>query len=100
MASLLGKRADLTVVAIGSDPAGTWSANGSATARAANLQAFITAGTNTDAEKAAFLAAARCMMEEVLGESTAPMYVVLSEVAASDWGYDGLSQAQRRCDAH
>lgn len=97
MVDILQKEEVLTVVSIGRDAADCWSVGGVALAgRNAQVQAFITAGTNTNAEKAAFMAATANLLEQVLGKSAEPVYVVVQEIPATDWGYDGLSQAARR----
>ncbi|HTH40047.1 MAG TPA: hypothetical protein VL968_04605 [Rhodocyclaceae bacterium] len=93
----LHKERTLTVVSVGSDDCAHWSADGRPLAgRGAAVQAFITAGTNNSAEKAAFIAACYDLLAAVLGPLSAPTYVVVQEVPAGDWGYDGLSQAARK----
>jgi 4-oxalocrotonate tautomerase len=59
------------------------------------LIAFITRDTNTAEEKAAFQAQAYALLREQFGAPSTPLYTVVQEVPASDWGYDGLSQAAR-----
>lgn len=102
MSDILGKRRDLTVVAVDRAEADTWSADGQAlntTSRCAQIEAFITAGSNSEDEKCAFLQAAHAMLLDVLGRADAPVYIIVHEVPASDWGFDGLSQAARRLAA-
>jgi 4-oxalocrotonate tautomerase len=99
MAQVLGKRADLTVVAVEQHPAAHWSVGGAAPADQhplAQLEALITAGTNSAVEKAAFIRAAHDMLGTVLGPLASPVYVALRELPAGDWGYDGATQAARR----
>ncbi|MDR1994389.1 hypothetical protein [Azonexus sp.] len=96
MRDVLRKEAALTVVGITSVPAAAVTAGGEPVAAAAWLQGQITAGTNSTAEKAAFIAAAEAMLTAALGTLAVPTYVVLHELPATDWGYDGLSQATRR----
>lgn len=100
MADVLGKRAELTVVAVEHQPAAHWSVGGAALAGEgrplASLDALITAGTNSAAQKAAFIQATHAMLADVLGPLGSPVYVALREVAAGDWGYDGMTQAARR----
>lgn len=97
MENLLGKKAELTAVLIEQPAASGWSIGGRPVATAAHLEATITAGTNTAAEKARFIAEA---MELLRSAATAPLsvatYVVVREVDAQSWGYDGLTQAARR----
>ena len=98
MADVLRKRADLTVVAINTGqpagvtiggaplPPGQWSGR---------LVAFVTAGTNSDGEKARFLAEAYQLLARHLSPPASPFYIVVQEVPAPAWGYDGRSQAAR-----
>lgn len=99
MTDILGKRRDVTVVAVDQAEASAWSVGGhalDAAFRCAQVEAFITAGTNNEEEKRTFLMAAHAMLREMLGRADAPVYVIVQEVPASDWGFDGLSQAARR----
>ena len=102
MHDILGKKAALTVVSVSCLPASALSAAGQAladggavVATAAYLEAFITAGTNSAGEKAAFIAAAHAMLCAVLGQPAAPVYIIIHDQPASDWGYDGQTQAAR-----
>ncbi|KAF0223011.1 MAG: hypothetical protein FD176_2177 [Rhodospirillaceae bacterium] len=95
IAEILGKKAPLTAVLV-EDVIGTWTIGGQTPPRAAHLEAVITAGTNSDAEKAAFLHAARIMLHRHCGTLPEATYAIVREVAASDWGYDGKTQASRR----
>ena len=99
MRDILRKQAALTVVAVTSLPAGAFSANGVAVQQGASLHASVTAGTNSDDEKAAFIAAAEAMLRKALGRLDAPVYVIVQEISAADWGYDGRTQAARRIEA-
>ena len=96
MASILRKEAALTVVSVTQLPEGACSANGQAVATSASLQALITAGTNSAAEKAAFIFAAKMLLTATFGPSDAPLYVALHELPADSWGYDGQTQAARK----
>jgi 4-oxalocrotonate tautomerase len=62
MRDVLHKEAALTVVGISHLPAGAVAAGGEPVAAAAWLQCLITAGTNSAAEKAAFVVAAEKML--------------------------------------
>jgi 4-oxalocrotonate tautomerase len=96
MQTILHKEAALTVVSISQLPAGAFSANGQAVAIGASLQAMITAGTNSAAEKADFIFAANFLLTATIGFSAAPIYVALHELPAESWGYDGQTQAARK----
>ena len=99
-AELLGKRAEVTVVAIEDLPAARWFIGGSEPRRpTAFLEVNVTAGTNTPDEKAAFVAAAFAELQRQLAPGGAleeASYVVVREVAATDWGYGGHTQRARQ----
>ncbi len=96
MQTLLHKEAALTVVSVSQLPAGAFTANGQAVATGASLQALITAGTNSVADKAAFIFAAKTLLTVTVGPFDAPLYVALHELPADSWGYDGQTQAARK----
>ena len=102
MAEILGKRPEVTVVAVECMQSPNWSLGGSSLkegGRLGQMEAFITAGTNTEQEKADFIDAAYQMLATVLGSGCSPVYVVVIEVDATNWGYDGQTQAKRKLDA-
>lgn len=98
MAGILQKEAALTVVSVTQLPAGAFAANGQPVDSGASLQAMITAGTNSEADKAAFIFAAKNMLTGAIGETAAPIYVALHELPAGNWGYDGRTQAARQAE--
>ncbi len=66
------------------------------------LEINITAGTNTEAEKSRFIAAAHDALKRQLAPDCAfevASYVMVSERSATDWGYGGITQRER-CGAH
>jgi len=98
MADILRKKAELTVVHVDAQADAAWSVNGLPLADgqlAWQMTAFITAGTNTVEEKASFIAHAHETLQGMLGPSLAPTYIVVQELANTDWGYDGKTQAAR-----
>ncbi len=99
----LGKQAGVTAVVIDDLPAARWFIGGEEAAQpTAHLDVHITAGTNTAAEKEAFIAAAYAELDAQLGYSQglAPAsYVLVHELPASDWGWGGRTQAARRLAA-
>lgn len=96
MQTILHKEAALTVVSVAQLPAGASTANGQAVAVSAAMQALITAGTNSAAEKADFIFAAKSLLTAAIGPVAAPIYVALHELPADSWGYDGETQAARK----
>ncbi len=97
---LLGKRREVTAVVIDDLPAARWHIGGAPVAQpTALLEISITQGTNTEEEKAAFIAAAFAELQRHLaggGALAAASYVVVRELPASDWGYGGHTQQARR----
>ena len=100
MASALGKRADLTSVLVEQPAAAGWSIGGTPAKVAAHVDATITAGTNSLEEKARFVEKTMRLLKNVLGFELHPAtYVVVTEVSANSWGYDGRTQEGRRLAA-
>jgi 4-oxalocrotonate tautomerase len=96
---LLGKRREVTAVAVDWLPAEQWFIGGKPLAesgpRSFFLKIEITTGTNTKDQKAAFVAAVFAAMEKLLGPLAPASYVVIQEVAADAWGYSGRTQEVR-----
>ncbi|WP_168224835.1 tautomerase family protein [Rhodoferax aquaticus] len=99
-AEVLHKLRGVTVVIIEDIPAARWHIGGQVVDRpTAFLEISITAGTNTDAEKAAFVAKAYAAIQAVLapwGSLAQASYVVVRELPAANWGFGGQTQAGRR----
>lgn len=99
MSEVLNKRSEVTVVAVESSPASHWSVEGKHLAGEqvlAQMEAFITAGTNSEQEKSDFIVAAHQMISDVFNAAITPFYVVIIEVDGANWGYDGKTQAFRK----
>jgi 4-oxalocrotonate tautomerase len=96
-ASVLHKKPEVTVLTIDDLPAARFCIGGeAATLAAATLEISITAGTNTATEKQRFVHEAHATLERLLGPLHAASYVTVRELPATDWGYGGLTQVQRR----
>lgn len=94
--SLLGKRREVTAVAVEELPAHNWSIGGNPVSdTAAYVDIKITRGTNSAEEKAAMIAAATALLKEVLGNVAEASYVVVHELEGDAWGYDGVTQQAR-----
>lgn len=97
MADVLKKKASVTSVLVEQAALKGWSVGGEPTKAAAHLDAKITAGTNNVGEKAHFIAQANRLLRDVLGpDLPLATYVVVDEIAADAWGYDGVTQEGRR----
>jgi len=101
-ADILGKRPEVTAVIIDDLPRARWCVGGGAVVGAtALLEIAITAGTNTEAEKAQFIDAAFRELQRQLapdGGFEVASYVTVREWPASDWGYGGQTQRARQLD--
>lgn len=99
-AEVLGKQLALTALMVEAVPAPQWYIGAhAAPGPTAWLEISITAGSNTPAQKAAFIAAAHAAFQRHLGaqQPVVPAsYVIVRELPAPDWGYGGQTQAARR----
>jgi 4-oxalocrotonate tautomerase len=99
-ADLLAKRRELTAVSVQCVAPGHWYVGGVSLSDVGGtsfcVEANVTAGSNDAAQKEAFVAAAFAAAEEILGKLDAASYVIVREVPADAWGYQGKTQAQRK----
>ena len=99
-ADVLHKRADVTSVVFQRIAANDWWVGGEALDQVLmQLDIRITQGTNTEAEKAAFITQAFALLPEHLAAGQtmhATSYISVQELPATDWGYGGFTQQQRR----
>lgn len=92
----LGKEPALTSVLIETVPAVLCTIGDDVAPRAAHLEAAVTAGTNTAAEKERFIREAMALPTRTLGPLPEASYIVISDIPAESWGFDGRTQAARR----
>jgi 4-oxalocrotonate tautomerase len=96
MAEVLGKVPSLTAVLVEQAPAAGWSVGGEPVALAAQVDAIISAGTNTPEQKARFVAEANALLRSVLGSELPDVtYVVIHDAPKDSWGYGGFTQEHR-----
>jgi len=96
MASILGKQADLTSVLVEQVAIAGWAIGGTPAKLAVHVDATITAGTNSPEQKARFIEKTMKLLKSVVGRDLHPAtYVVVTEVPANSWGYDGRTQESR-----
>ncbi len=97
MAEVLNKKATLTAVLVEQVSLSGWSVGAEPVRRAAQVDAIISAGTNTPGQKARFIAEVNSLLYDTLGSDLADVsYVVIHDVPQDSWGYGGLTQAQRK----
>ena len=98
-ASVLGKRADLTSIAIRFVEPNHWFIGGQSVAGTGSSTAFVdirvTDETNTKAEKARYIAAVYAALARRLGPLHETSYVQVQDVRAAAWGYGGRTQEAR-----
>ncbi|MDP1732862.1 MAG: tautomerase family protein [Sulfuritalea sp.] len=96
---LLGKRREVTAVAVQCIAPGHWTSGGESLNVSGSgsffLEVNVTEGSNSPEQKAAFIAAAFAAAEAILGRLDAASYVIVREIAADAWGYQGQTQAAR-----
>ncbi|MGU3665425.1 tautomerase family protein [Methylobacterium sp. A49B] len=96
MSQILHKVGPLAGVLVEEVPLAGWSVGRHPVACAAQVDAIISAETNTAEEKARFIAETSQLLKDVLGTALAEVsYVVIHEVPKDSWGYDGRTQADR-----
>jgi 4-oxalocrotonate tautomerase len=98
-AECLKKKRELTAVAVDLTEQGRWYLGGDAVANTGHptfyLDVKVTEGTNTKDEKAHFVSAAFKALKDLLGDVAPASYVVIHELRADAWGYQGQSQELR-----
>ena len=99
MNEVMRKKAELTAVRLEEAGQEGWSIGGRSLAergeRAAHMDITVTLGTNTEQEKAGMIRQAMAMLKETLGPLAEASYVVIHELDAKSWGYDGATQYAR-----
>jgi 4-oxalocrotonate tautomerase len=98
-ASILGKKRELTAVAVEfTEPRQWFIGNVPLDQLQANsfyLDIKVTEGTNTKGEKSDYVHQVFAGMEEIIGKLAPASYIVIQEVRADAWGYQGQTQEFR-----
>lgn len=96
---ILHKKRELTSISVEGIAAEQWFVGGAAVAaQGVNtfyLEIRVTEGTNTKDEKARYVRAVFEAMQSILGALHPASYVVIKEVRADAWGYQGATQEYR-----
>ncbi len=99
MNTIMGKRPEVTVVHIQESEPHLWSTNASALCANSPVGAYVdikvTEGTNTPEEKAEMISETVKMLKEIVGVVQEACYVVIDDIPANSWGYNGKTQAER-----
>ncbi|OGB25977.1 MAG: 4-oxalocrotonate tautomerase [Burkholderiales bacterium RIFCSPLOWO2_02_FULL_57_36] len=98
-AEILRKKRELTAVTVEYIDPASWFIGGTPVAETERQSVYldikITRGTNTKDEKEEYVARAFAVLEKIFGTLHSASYVVIHEVDAEDWGYQGRTQAFR-----
>lgn len=96
MVDVLNKVGPLVGVLVEQVPLVGWSVGAEPIAHAAQVDAIVSAGTNTPEQKSRFISEASQLLKTVLGPTLSEVtYVVIHDVPKDSWGYNGLTQEYR-----
>ena len=98
-AEVLKKKRELTAVAVEYVAPEQWYIGGTSLAdqslRSFYLDIKVTEGTNTKDEKALYVSRVFAAVEAIVGSVAPASYIVIHEVRADAWGYQGQTQEFR-----
>ena len=104
MNTVMGKRREVTVVHIQESEPQQWSTNAIPLTAEEPVGAYVdikvTDGTNTPGEKAEMISQTVKMLQDVVGTIQEACYVVVDDVPANSWGYNGKTQAARAASSY
>ncbi len=96
---ILGKKPEVTSIVIDQIAAQSWFVGGKRiseqNAVTFYLDIKITDGTNTKKEKSEYIKHVFAEFETILGSITPASYIVIHDVRADAWGFQGLTQEYR-----
>jgi 4-oxalocrotonate tautomerase len=99
MNTIMGKRREVTVVHIMESEPEQWATNSNQLTKEEPTGAYvdikITDGTNTPEEKAEMIYQTVEMLKNVAGTIQEACYVVIHDIPANSWGYNGKTQEVR-----
>lgn len=99
MNTVMRKRREVTVVHIQESESQQWSTNSIPLTAKSPVGAYVdikvTDGTNTVEEKAEMVSQTVNMLKDVVGIIQEACYVVIDDLPADSWGYNGKTQAAR-----
>jgi len=99
MNQVMGKNPEVTVVHIMESEQDNWSVNSLTLSKDNPIGAYvdikITEGTNTSEEKSKMIEETVLMLESTVGAIQEACYVVIHDISANSWGYNGKTQQAR-----
>ena len=99
MAEVMHKNPSLAAIRIDEHGSENWAIAGEAVSAgegpAVHMDIKVTDGTNSDEEKAEMIRLSMAMLSKVVGPAPEASYVVIHDLDAGAWGYDGRTQKAR-----
>ena len=96
---VLGKKAEVTSIEVDFIPANNWFVGGTRVSESKEVTFYldikVTEGTNTKAEKLKYINNVFTDFEAILGPITPASYIVIHDVSADSWGFQGRTQEYR-----
>jgi 4-oxalocrotonate tautomerase len=98
-ATVLGKKHELTSIEVNATPPKHWYIGGNSLASQSLVTFYldikVTEGTNTKNEKAEYIGRVFDAVAKIFGPLAPASYIVIHEVHADAWGYEGQTQEFR-----
>jgi 4-oxalocrotonate tautomerase len=98
-ASILRKKRELTSINVENVDGNKWFVAGTSISsqevKTFYLEIHVTEGTNTKDEKANYVREVFSSMQSILGKLHPASYIVIKDVGADSWGYEGATQEFR-----
>ncbi len=95
----MGKRREVTVVHIMESEPQQWATHSNKLSEKEPVGAYVdikvTDGTNTSDQKAEMIYKTATMLKEIIGTIQKACYVVIHDIPANSWGYNGGTQEAR-----
>lgn len=102
MSNILNKKRELVAVTVTAVDPRLWVISNqtmnNSTLTTAFVSASITSGKNTEQQKAEALQHIHDLLNHAIGPLNEASYIVITELPASNWGYDGKSQKSRQTE--
>lgn len=92
--NILNKKPEVTSVLVEFVPFDTWNIN-KENLTTFNVNIKITKGTNTKDQKASYIKETYFKLKDILGDITPASYIIIDEIDADSWGFEGLTQEYR-----
>lgn len=103
MNTVMGKRREVTVVHIQESESLQWSTDATQLSDKDPIGVYVnikvTAGTNTAEEKTEMISQTVKMLKDIVGAIQEACYVVIDDIPANSWGYNGKTQAARAAES-